>query len=100
MPSLVNWKLWSKMVRYINANSVVQRREMHSQLGRPYKQKKRKSTSRFTSPVDSYRGVFCRLRYLEKVAPGVYRKIKEIPTDLSVSKAHQILKEKENVAIQ
>jgi len=77
---------WKRLVEYINSkqeNEIILRAEM-----RKYITKNGKNTT--TTTLDNYRLILYRLGIIGWVTWGKYRKIKDIPTTLSSSKAREI----------
>lgn len=71
---------WHRVLTYVRNNEVIVRQTAHKELGFNVKQRQ-------GSRLDNYRGILTRAGYLEKLSRGVYRRIKNIPDNLSYVQA-------------
>lgn len=74
---------WKTLIKYINKKEVgeiILRKELIQDLSESF---------RSYSTVDFYREVLCRIGTLQYVSRGQYRKLRDIPKDLSSSNARE-----------
>ena len=72
---------WNKLIRYINKkeiNEIIERKKIIKSL---------RLTSNSQNTLDMYKLVLCQLKVLKTVDRGKYKKINNIPTTLTISKA-------------
>lgn len=76
--------LWNKLIYYINSkniNEIIERKKIIKIL---------ELTPTSQNTFDTYRMVLCQIGVLEVVKRGQYKKVKNIPKTLTISKARKL----------